>query len=96
MTWRIDVIDAIHPAASNVHHFILVVIDYFTKWVEAASYKTITAATTEKFIKNNLIARYGVPHTLISDNGSNFIAKRIEDYLQSFNIKHHRSSSYRP
>ena len=72
------------------------VIDYFTKWVEAASYKTVTAAVTEKFIRNNIIARYGVPHTIISDNGTNFIARRIEDYLQSFKIRHHRSSPYRP
>ena len=60
------------------------------------SYKTVTAVATEKFIRNNIIARYGVPHAIISDNGTNFIAKRIEDYLQNFSIKHHRSSPYRP
>ena len=38
-TWEIDIIGKIHPIASNGHEFILVVIDYFTKWVEAASYK---------------------------------------------------------
>ena len=80
-TWGIDIIGAIHPAASNGHRFILVVIDYFTKWVEVASYKTVTATATKKFVRNNIIARYGVPHTLILDNGSNIIARRIEDYL---------------
>jgi hypothetical protein len=74
----------------------MVAIDYFTKWVEAASYNTITAAVTERFIRNNIITRYGVPHELISDNGKNFIAKRVEDYLQQFKIQHHRSSPYRP
>ena len=64
--------------------------------MEAASYKTVTAAAMEKFIRNSIIARYGVPHALISDNGTNFIAKRIEEYLQSFKIKNHRSSPYRP
>ena len=71
-------------------------IDYFTKWVEAASYKTVTTVATKKFIRNNIIARYGVPHVLISDKGTNFIAKRIEEYLHSFKIKHYRSSPYRP
>ena len=95
-TWGIDVIGAIHPAASNGHRYILVAINYFTKWVEAASYKTVTATATEKFIRNNIIARYGVPHVIISDNGMNFIAKRIEEYLHSYKIKHHRSSPYWP
>ena len=71
-------------------------IDYFTKWVEAASYKAITAVAIEKFIRNNIVAWYGVPHSLISDNGTNFIAKRIEEYLQNLKIKHHRSLHYRP
>ena len=70
-------------------------IDYFTKWVEAASYKTVIAVAMEKFIRNNIIAQYGVPHMLISDNGMNFIAKTIEEYLHSFKINHHRSSPYR-
>ena len=91
-----NVIGAIHPAASNGHRFILVVIDYFTKWVEAASYKAVTAVVTEKFIRNNIVTRYGVPHAVIYDNGPNFIAKRIEEYLQKHQIKHHRSSPYRP
>ena len=80
-TWGMDVIGVIHPAASNGHRFILVAIDYFTKWVEAASYKAVIAAVTEKFVRNNIVTRYRVPHAIISDNGSNFNAKRIEEYL---------------
>lgn len=40
--WGMDVIGPIEPAASNGHRFILVAIDYFTKWVEVASYKAVT------------------------------------------------------
>ena len=42
VAWGMDVIGPIEPAASNGHRFILVAIDYFTKWVEAASYKSVT------------------------------------------------------
>ena len=42
-TWGIDIIGKIHPTASNGHEFILVAIDYFTKWVEAASYKVLNS-----------------------------------------------------
>ena len=49
--WVIDVIGAIEPKASNGHRFILVVIDYFTKWVEAASYTSVTRKVVNEFIK---------------------------------------------
>ena len=42
-TWGIDIIEKIHPTTSNGHEFILVAIDYFTKWVEAASYKVLNS-----------------------------------------------------
>ena len=53
--WGIDVIGMIEPKASNGHRFILVAIDYFTKWVEAASYANVTRQVVVRFIKNNLI-----------------------------------------
>ncbi|KAG8478222.1 hypothetical protein CXB51_028151 [Gossypium anomalum] len=43
--WGMDVIGPISPKASNGHHFIFVVIDYFTKWVEVASYANVTKST---------------------------------------------------
>jgi len=49
--WGIDVIGAKEPKASNGHRFILVAIDYFTKWVEAASYANVTMKIVAKFIR---------------------------------------------
>ena len=49
--WGMNVIGPIIPKASNDHCFILVVIDYFTKWVEAASYASVTKAVVARFIK---------------------------------------------
>lgn len=83
------------PKQTRGHEFILVAIHYFTKWVEAASYATITSKHVAKFIKNNIICHYGVLHELISDNGSRF-RKEITSLLEEFKIKYHRSSSYRP
>ncbi|XP_058192102.1 uncharacterized protein LOC131309494 [Rhododendron vialii] len=55
LVWGIDVIRRIVLAASNGHKFILVAVDYFTKWVEAASYATLTAIQVAHFIKQNVI-----------------------------------------
>ena len=64
-------IGEIKPTTSNGHRFILVAIDYFTKWVEAASYASVTKNVVACFIKQNLICRYGIPDKIITDNGTN-------------------------
>ena len=58
--WGIDVIGAIEPKAANGHRFILVAIDYFTKWVKAASYASVTRSVVGRFIKREIICRYGL------------------------------------
>ncbi|RVW61408.1 Retrovirus-related Pol polyprotein from transposon 17.6 [Vitis vinifera] len=72
-----------------------VAIDYFTKWVEAASYARLTSARVASFIRSHIICRYGVPHELISDRGAHFRAE-VDTLLQEYGIRHHRSSAYRP
>ena len=52
--WGMDVIRPITPKASNGHRFIFVVIDYFTKWVEAASYTSVTKSVVAQFIKREI------------------------------------------
>ena len=94
-TWGIDVIGKVHPIGTNGHCFILVAIDYFTKWVEAASYKVLNAKKVAIFIENNIISRYGVPHEIISDNGSHF-EKEADQIMKRYKITRHQSSPYRP
>ncbi|KAG5233085.1 RNA-directed DNA polymerase (Reverse transcriptase), Ribonuclease [Salix suchowensis] len=66
--WGIDVIGPINPKASNGHRFILVAIDYFTKWVEAGSFAHVTQKVVKKFVERDLICRYGPPEKIITDN----------------------------
>ena len=94
-TWGIDIIGKIHPTASNDHEFIFVAIDYFTKWVEVASYKVLNSKKVAQFIQTNIICRYGVPLEIISDNGQHFKGE-TEKLLRQFNIQHHKSSPYYP
>ena len=48
------------PTTSNGHEFILIVIDYFTKWVETVSYKVLNSKKVDQFIQTDIIYRYGV------------------------------------
>jgi transposase InsO family protein len=94
--WGIDMIGMIEPKASIGHRFILVAIDYFTKWVEAASYTNVTRQVVAKFIKKEIICHYGVPNKIITDNGSNLNNQTIRELCENFKIEHHNSSPYHP
>ena len=61
-----------HPTTTNGHEFILVAIDYFTKWVEVALYKVLNSKKVAQFIQTNIIYKYWVPHEIILDNGLHF------------------------
>ncbi|KAL6325701.1 hypothetical protein AAG906_023585 [Vitis piasezkii] len=70
--WHVVVMyKPISSKSSSGHEYILVAIDYFTKWVEVASYAILTAKVA-KFIISHIIYRYGIPHELISDRGVHF------------------------
>ena len=94
--WDIDMIGMVKPKASNGHRLILVAIDYFTKWVEAASYANVTRQMVVIFIKNQIIHRYDIPNKIITDNGSNLNNKMMRELCEDFKIEHHNSSPYRP
>ena len=70
--WGINIIGKISSKSSSGHEFILVAIDYFTKWVEAASYMRLTSIEVASFIRS--LCRYGVSHELILDRGVHFRA----------------------
>ncbi|KAL6332047.1 hypothetical protein AAG906_020406 [Vitis piasezkii] len=73
--WGFDIIGKISSKSSNGHEFILVAIDYFTKWVKAASYERLTSSRVASFIRSHIICHYRVHHELISDRGVHFRAE---------------------
>ena len=80
LIWGIDIIGKISPKSSSGHEFILVAVDYFTKWVEATSYAKLNVTKVATFIRSHIICRYGVSHELISDRGVHFRVRLILYY----------------
>ena len=72
LVWGVDMIGKVSLKSSSGHGYILVTIDYFTKWVEADSYANLIATKVAKFIISHIICQYGIPHELISDRGVHF------------------------
>ncbi|XP_059310130.1 uncharacterized protein LOC132061305 [Lycium ferocissimum] len=96
VTCGMDVIRPIEPAASNGHRFILAAIDYFTQWVEATSHKSVTKKVVADFVRNNIICRFGIPESIITNNGANLNSHLIKDICEQFQITLRNSTSYRP
>jgi hypothetical protein len=68
--WGLDMVGAFRPARGKMTH-ILVMVDKFTKWIEVKPISKCDGHTEVKFLKD-IILRYGFPHSIITDNGSNF------------------------
>ncbi|XP_017428868.1 uncharacterized protein LOC108336936 [Vigna angularis] len=92
--WGMDIVGPL-PITKAQNKFLLVAIDYFTKWIEAELLAIISAQCIQKFIWH-LICRFGLPHKIVTDNGRQFIEKRLEDFLKGLGIKHVTSSVEHP
>ncbi|KAL0457062.1 UNVERIFIED_CONTAM: Gag-Pol polyprotein [Sesamum latifolium] len=73
--------------ATGQRKFLLVVIDYFTKWVEAELLTRITEGEVIKFIWKNIVCRFGIPREIISDNDRQFQGRRIQEWCQGLHIR---------
>lgn len=74
------------PLAPGSKKFLIVAVDYFSKWVEAEALRTITHPEV-RFIWQNICCQYGVPRDLISDSGTQFNFKRIRKWCPDMKIK---------
>ncbi|KAL0415847.1 UNVERIFIED_CONTAM: Gag-Pol polyprotein [Sesamum latifolium] len=75
------------PQAIAQKKFIVVAVEYFTKWVEAEALAKITEKEMINFIWKNIICRYGVPRVLVSDNGTQFQGKTIMAWCKELKIQ---------
>ena len=74
----------------------MVGIDYFTKWVEAESLANIRDVNTKRFIWKNIVTRFRVPYTVISDNGLQFDSKTFRRYCCDLGITNKYSTPAYP
>ena len=79
--WGLDIV-GLFPKAVGNKKYLLVGIDYFTKWVEAEPLANIKDVDAKRFVWKNIVTRFGVPHVLISDNGLQFDSKVLNDTSQ--------------
>ena len=84
------------PKAVGNKKYLLVDTDYFTEWVEAEPLDNIRDVDVKKFVWKNIITRFGVPYTLILDNGLQFDSKTFRRYCYDLGIKNRYSTPAYP
>ena len=89
-TWGLDLVGSINPP-SRGYIWILVATKYFTKWAEAEAVplRKATGRAVTNFINENIIVRFGLPHRIISDNGTPFVTSDVRKILEFYQVKHH-------
>lgn len=86
-SWGIDIIGEIGPSSSKGDAYVLVATDYFTKWVDAKSYKVICQINVINFIKVHVIYRFGIPQSITVDNAIMFNGAAMKEFTTEFGIK---------
>ena len=81
---------------SREYIWIVVATEYFTKWAKAVPLCKATGGAMANFIKENIIVRFGVPHKIISGNGTPFVNSDVRRMLEFYQVKHYKSSPYYP
>ena len=76
--------------------YILLAVDYVSKWLEATTYPKNDANTVVGFLQRNILSKFGTPKTIISDGGSHFANKVFEKLMNIYGIKHIMSLAYHP
>ena len=84
------------PIAVQQLKFLIVCIDYFTKWVEAEALATITEKNVRSFVWRYIIYRFGIPRSLVLDNGKQFDNDSFRDFCSQLGIRNHYSSPAHP
>ena len=85
-----------NPTLAQGHHHIIVVVNYFMKWVEAMPTVKFDGETAVHFIFNQIITLFDIPKELVTDHGRNFKNRMMEELASNLGYKRDNSSSYYP
>ena len=83
--WGLDMVGPLPRSTHGNHTHLLVVVDKFTKWIEAVPVTNAGATAVVNFFKM-IMSRFGIPHSIITDNGSNFTSKEFMKFCEDRGI----------
>ena len=84
--WGIDIVGPL-PTTPTQKKLLLVAIDYFSKWIEFEAFSSIKDKDVTQFIWKNIVCRFGIPGSIVFDNGPQFNSRVYRNFCQELNIK---------
>jgi hypothetical protein len=93
--WGLDLLGPLPPAQGNLR-YVVVSVEYFSKWIEAKPLAIITSVTIQKFFWQNIVCRFGVPKAITVDNGTQFDSKAFREFCDQIGMKIHFASVRHP
>ena len=84
--WGIDIVEPL-PTALAQKKLLLVAIDYFSKWIEAEAFALIKDKDVTQFIWKNIVCKFGIPRSIVPDNGPQFDSWAYRNFCQELKIK---------
>jgi IS30 family transposase len=84
--WGIDIIGKLPVAQGNLQ-YVVVAVEYFTKWIKAKAVTNMSSSTMKKFLWQNIICRFEVPRHIIVDNGTQFDSQNFRNYCENLGIQ---------
>ncbi|KAI5327751.1 hypothetical protein L3X38_027147 [Prunus dulcis] len=84
--WGLDLIGPM-PEGKGQVKYAVVAVDYFTKWAEAEALATITVARIESFVWQNIVCRFGIPNSIVTDNGRQFDNAKFKQFCSNLKIR---------
>jgi hypothetical protein len=84
------------PVTYDGNRYLLVIVDYFSKWIEAFPMADQKSATIAKAFMTGFVCRHGVPYALISDKGANLLSEGMKEIYQACNIRKYDTAPYSP
>ena len=84
--WGIDIVSSL-PTAPTQKKLLLVATDYFSKWIEADAFPSIKDKDVTRFICKNIVYRFSILRSIVSDNGPHFDSRVYRDLCQELKIK---------
>ena len=84
------------PVTLGGKRYIILAVDFFTKYTEAVAVEDADAQTVVKFIHTDIICRHGVPKEITSDRGTEFLNELVQELERTYHIKHIRTTAYHP
>ncbi|XP_058726362.1 uncharacterized protein LOC131597701 [Vicia villosa] len=92
--WALDLIGEIRPTSSKSQRYILVGINYFTKWVEAIPLVNVDQEIVIEFIQKQILYRLGIPESITTDQGPVFIGQKMHKFAKEMSFKLLTSTPY--